>query len=207
MKNLQVSRTSPPPLSLAASTLIEFPASVWQALPMNWIKLLVLCLAVAVVAGCQKTTVPAGDGAAASGEHQLPTHAQPKLATIKLYVGPETLDAEMAITPDEEETGMMYRTNIQDTDAMIFVLPYPQQASFWMTNCPESISAAYITPDGVIAEIHHLEKNDSNPVLSATGNILYVLETSEGWFTRHHVTTGMAIQTERGSLSDTFNRH
>ena len=101
---------------------------------------------------------------------------------------------------------MMYRTNIQDTDAMIFVLPFPQQASFWMYHCPESISAAYITPDGVIQEIHHLEKNDTNPVLAATDNIQFVLETSDGWFARHNVNTGMVIRTEKGSLADTFLR-
>ena len=172
---------------------------------MNRIKQLVLCLAVAALAGCQKTVV---DPAATddTGAHHPPTHGQPKLPTIKLYVGPATLDAEMALTPSQEETGMMYRTNIQDTDAMIFVLPYPQQASFWMYHCPESISAAYITPDGVIAEIHHLEQMDTNAVYSAVSNILFVLETSDGWFARHHVTTGMAIQTERGSLVDTFIR-
>jgi uncharacterized membrane protein (UPF0127 family) len=173
---------------------------------MNRIKLLVLCLAVAALAGCQKTVVPPVD-TADTGVHHPPTHGQPKLPTIKLYVGPETLDAEMALTPEQDEIGMMYRTNIQDTDAMIFVMPYPQRASFWMYHCPESISAAYITPDGVIAEIHHLEQMDTNPVVSATDNIGYVLETSEGWFTRHHVTTGMAIQTERGSLADTFVHH
>jgi uncharacterized membrane protein (UPF0127 family) len=174
---------------------------------MNRIKLLVLCLAVAGLAGCAKTSVAPVDASNDNGTPQLPTQAQPKLATIKLYVGPETLDAEMALTPKQEETGMMYRTNLQDSDSMIFVLPYPMQASFWMYHCPESISAAYITPDGVIAEIHHLEQMDTNAVFSATSNILYVLETSDGWFTRHHVTTGMAIQTEHGSLADTFTRH
>jgi uncharacterized protein len=176
---------------------------------MKRIMLLAGCLAASSLTGCQKTAVSPDSPTAdldASG-HPLPTHAQPKLATLKLYVGPETLDAEMALTPDQEETGMMYRTNIQDSDSMIFVLPYPQQASFWMYHCPESISAAYITPDGVIAEIHHLEREDTNAVLSATSNILYVLETSDGWFTRHHVTPGMVIQTERGSLADTFVRH
>lgn len=173
---------------------------------MNRIKLFALGLAVAALAGCQKAAVVPVDPTVDPNVHQLPTHAQPKLATIPLYVGPEVLNAEMALTPDQEETGMMYRTNIQDTDAMIFVLPFPQQASFWMYHCPESISAAYITPDGVIAEIHHLEREDTNAVVSATGNILYVLETSDGWFARHHVTTGMAVQTDRGSLAQTFTR-
>ena len=123
---------------------------------------------------------------------------------MKLYVGPETVDAEIALSRDEIMTGMMYRTNILETDAMLFDLQVPQRASFWMYHCPESISAAYITPEGVIAEVHHLEQNDTNAVLSATDNIQYVLETSDGWFDRHHVSPGMAITTERGSLSHTY---
>ena len=58
----------------------------------------------------------------------LPTRAQPKLPTLKLYLGAETLDAEQALTERQEMTGMMFRTNIQDSDAMIFVFPQPFQA-------------------------------------------------------------------------------
>lgn len=134
----------------------------------------------------------------------LPRQAQPKLPTIKLYVGPEVLDAEMAVTQDQIETGMMYRTNIQETDSMIFVLPYTQRAAFWMMHCPESISVAYITPDGTIAEIHHLERNDTNSVYSATDNIRFALETKDGWFGRHHINPGMVIRTEKGTLAETF---
>ncbi len=135
-----------------------------------------------------------------------PTQAQPKLPTLKLWLGAQELDAELALTPEQERTGMMFRTNILDSDAMIFVLPVPQRAAFWMKNCPESISAAYIDPDGVIQEIHHLEKQDTTAVTSATDNILYVLETSDGWFARHHVGTGTVVRTERGTLAETFIR-
>jgi len=114
------------------------------------------------------------------------------------------LDAELALTEKEEATGMMFRTNIQETDSMLFVLPYQMRASFWMKNCPESISAAYISPDGVIQEIHHLEKNDTNAVLAASDNIQFVLETKDGWFARHNVNTGTVIRTEKGSLAETF---
>lgn len=125
---------------------------------------------------------------------------------MKLYLGAETLDAELALTPKQEQTGMMFRTNIQETDAMLFPLPYPMQASFWMKNCPESISAAYITADGVIQEIHHLEHDDTNAVLSARNDIQFVLETKEGWFTRHHIGVGTVIQSEKGPLADVFLR-
>jgi uncharacterized membrane protein (UPF0127 family) len=101
---------------------------------------------------------------------------------------------------------MMFRTNITDESAMLFPLPEPIRApnGFWMTNCPVSLSAAYIGPDGVIEEIHHLEKNDCVPVVAAHDNIIYVLETSDGWFDRHHVTAGTLIRTEKGSLQETY---
>ena len=172
---------------------------------MKFLNSLVL-LALLLVAGCSKSVPPPASPAVVSAEDILPKHAQPKLPTLKLYLGAETLDAEMALTAEQEMTGMMYRTNIVDTDAMLFVFPFPQQAAFWMKNCPESISAAYITADGVIQEIHHLEQNDTNSVLAATDNIQFVLETSDGWFARHNVNTGMVIRTEKGSLADTFLR-
>jgi hypothetical protein len=168
-------------------------------------KFLALLLAAALLAGCKKSAT-AAPPTAPPVEESLPTHAQPKLPTMKIYLGAETLDAELALTEKEEQTGMMFRTNIQDADSMLFVLPQPQQASFWMMNCPESISAAYISPDGVIQEIHHLEKNDTNAVLAATANIQFVLETSDGWFARHNVGVGAVIRTEKGSLSETFLR-
>ena len=75
-----------------------------------------------------------------------------------------------------------------------------------MKNCPESLSAGYIGPDGVIEEIHHLEKNDNAPVVATNDNILYVLEINDGWFARHNINPGTVIRTEKGSLPETFVR-
>ncbi len=163
-----------------------------------------LLLAATLWAGCEK---PAAVAPAPSIDDLLPKQAQPKLQTMKIYLGAEQLDAELALNDQQRMTGMMFRTNILETDAMLFVFPGPFQARFWMKNCPESIAAAYISPDGVIAEIHHLEKNDTNAVVAATDNIQYVLETKDGWFTRHHVGTGTIIRTEKGSLAETFFRN
>ena len=159
-------------------------------------------LTATLLAGCKKP----GETAATqpSLDDLLPKQAQPKLPTMKLYIGPETINAELATTEREEMTGMMFRTNIQETDAMLFVLPVPQRASFWMKNCPESLSAAYITPDGVIEEIRHLERNDTNSVVAASDNIQYILETKDGWFLRHNIAAGTVMRTERGSLQETF---
>ena len=182
-------------------SLVENSGGFRQAGFVKPTKFLLLLLAATLLAGCKKT-----ETAAPPSKAWEPTQAQPKLPTMKIYLGAETLDSELALTGREEMTGMMFRTNIQDTDSMLFVLPVPQRASFWMKNCSESISAAYISPDGMIQEIHHLEKNDTNGVVATTDNIQFVLETSDGWFTRHNVGVGMVIRTERGSLADTFLR-
>ena len=173
---------------------------------MKVMKWLPLVLMLALAAGCKKAQTSATPP---DVENQLPTQAQPKLTTLKIYLGAETLDAELAITPSQTQTGMMFRTNVTDQSAMLFVLAEPIRApnGFWMTNCPVSLSAAYIGPDGVIEEIHHLEKNDNVPVVAAHDNIVYVLEVNDGWFQRHKVSTGMLIRTEVGSLHDTFSRN
>ncbi len=171
---------------------------------MKYLSLLSLPLAALLFAGCGKASP--STPAKVAEVHGYLDHAQPKLRTMKIYLGAETLDAELALSDQEIETGMMFRTNILETDAMLFDLRYPQRAGFWMKNCPESISVAYITTDGVIQEIHHLEKEDTNTVFSARNDIVFALETKDGWFGRHHIGTGTLVTTERGSLANTFLR-
>jgi uncharacterized membrane protein (UPF0127 family) len=190
-------------IALDPNSQLKNPFALSTFLAMKFQKLFVLVLAgLTLAAGCKKNEVLAP--VAEPSDPSEPTHAQSRLPTIKLWLGSQEISAEMALTAEQERTGMMFRTNILDTDAMIFVLPYTQRADFWMMHCPESISAAYINPDGVIQEIHHLEKNDTNGVVAATDNIRFVLETSDGWFALHHVNTGMVIRTEKGSLAETF---
>ena len=167
-------------------------------------KVVLFVMALVLAAGCKKAETTSAQPPADSLNRQLPTQAQPTLPKMKIYLAAETLNAELAITPREEETGLMYRTDITDQTAMLFVLPQQMRASFWMTNCPVSLSAAYIGPDGVIEEIHHLEKNDNIPVVASHDNIQYVLEVNDGWFQRHGVNPGMLIRTEAGSLQQTF---
>jgi uncharacterized protein len=197
----RINSTRPDAFPAMPQRLVENARAFSQAGGVKPTKFFALFLVAALLAGCKKTETAA---APPSLDDLLPRQAQPKLPTMKIYLGAETLDTELALTEREEMTGMMFRTNIQETDSMLFVLPVPQRASFWMKNCPESISAAYISPDGVIQEIHHLEKNDTNAVLAASDNIQFVLETKDGWFARHNIGTGTVIRTEKGSLAETF---
>ncbi len=174
---------------------------------MSQWRILALGLAVAVLGGCSGGCNKAAPPAAAPDEAPgLPTAAQPKLQTMKLWLGAEEMVAELALTLQQQQTGMMFRTNLAENAGMLFVFPAPHQAKFWMKNCPLPLSAAYIDPDGVILEIHDLQPYNTNDVAASSERVQFVLETNQGWFQRHHVTTGMVVRTEHGPLLDTFFR-
>ena len=92
--------------------------------------------------------------------------------------------------------------------AMLFVFSDANigPKNFYMRNCVVPLSAAYITPDGTIAEIIDLQPGDERGVQSQASNLQFVLEVPQGWFARHNVRTGMVVRTEHGSLRETFIR-
>jgi len=161
-----------------------------------------LLLTLAGVIGCNERPQPAVVSEPVAFHY--PTKAQSQLPTIQLWLGSEELKTEMALNGEQQMTGMMFRTNLAETAGMIFPLPFTRQASFWMLNCPLPLSIAYIDPDGIILEIHDLHPYNTNSVASASDNIRFVLETSQGWFQRHNVNVGSAVRTERGPLMQTF---
>jgi uncharacterized membrane protein (UPF0127 family) len=132
--------------------------------------------------------------------------AQPKLPTIKVWLGAQELVAEVATQPLQIATGMMFRTNLLENEGMLFVFGDVAPRNFYMRNCTVPLSAAYIGPDGVILEIAKLDPGDEVGVQSTNSNIQFVLEVRQGWFERHNVPAGSVVRTERGSLAETFFR-
>jgi len=166
-------------------------------------RILALGLAAVVWGGCKPAASPA---AGPEPGPSLPTAAQPKLQTMKLWLGAEEMVAELALTPEQVQTGMMFRTNLAENAGMLFVFSAPFRASFWMKNCPLPLSAAYMDPDGVILEIHDLQPQNTNSVVASSDRVQFVLETNQGWFKRHHIGKGVVVRTDQGTLLDTFFR-
>ena len=129
---------------------------------------------------------------------------QPRLPTVKLWVGTNELTAEVARTMPQIMTGMMWRTNMAEMEAMIFVFAQQHRAQFWMRNTLLPLSCAYIDPEGTILEIHDMKPRDERGIPAGSDQVQYVLEVNQGWFQRHNVTPGMLIRSERGSLFQTF---
>ena len=134
----------------------------------------------------------------------IPTNAQPTLQTIKLWLGTNELNTELALTPAQIQAGMMWRTNMGEMEGMLFVFAAPHQVSFWMKNTLLPLSCAYIDPEGTILEIYDMNPRDESPIPSLSSRIQYVLEVNQGWFQRHNVSTGAVVTTEHGPLSRTF---
>jgi hypothetical protein len=158
-------------------------------------------------AGCEKNAATAAPPAppAHTNAKVIQYHlnrAQPKLRTIKLWIGTQEIDTEAAVSITEISTGMMFRTNMAEHTGMLFLFTGPDRRSFYMKNCVIGLSAAYIDTEGVIDEIVDLHPRVETPVPSRSDRIKYVLEVPQGWFGRHNITTGMVINTSQGLLKN-----
>jgi uncharacterized protein len=131
---------------------------------------------------------------------------QPKLQTMKLWIGTNEVIAELAMTVPQIRTGMMWRTNMAEMEGMLFVFAQPQQVAFYMRNTLLPLSCAYIDPEGTILEVYDMKPRDETPIPSKSDQVLYVLEMKQGWFDRHGVRPGVAISSERGPFSQIFRR-
>ena len=127
----------------------------------------------------------------------LPLQAAPKpqfdLPKATLTLGTNSLSAQIAADDPSRERGLMSRTNLAETEAMLFVFPRPQPVAFWMKDTPVPLSIAYVGPSGRIFEIHDLKPYDETPVPSASQAVTYAIETPQGWFAKHGVMAGSAV--------------
>jgi uncharacterized protein len=131
---------------------------------------------------------------------------QPRLPTLKLWVGTNEVTAELAATDRQIAIGMMRRTSMAEMDGMLFLFARPGQRAFYMRNTLVPLSCAYIDPEGTILEIYDMKPLDETPIPSKSDQVQYVLEMNQGWFERHGVKPGVAVSTERGTFPQTFRR-
>jgi uncharacterized membrane protein (UPF0127 family) len=120
--------------------------------------------------------------------------AQVTLPLVSLSVAGKAVTAEVADDAQERSMGLMFRERLAPNGGMLFVMPKPERASFWMKNTTLPLSVAYINSAGVILEIHDLQPLDEKPVPSAFPNIAYALEMEQGWFNENGILAGDRIQ-------------
>jgi uncharacterized membrane protein (UPF0127 family) len=113
-----------------------------------------------------------------------------KIISIHTASGPAVpVEAELARTGREKQTGLMFRKELKDGKGMLFIFENDEVQSFWMKNTLIPLSIAFIYYDGTILEIKDLYPRDLGPVHSSR-SVRYALEAPQGWFDRAGVQAG-----------------
>jgi uncharacterized protein len=88
--------------------------------------------------------------------------------------------AELAITPVEQATGLMFRKSLADDAGMIFLFPEGEIANFWMKNTVIPLDMVFIRRDGSIESIAENTVPYSETPVSSKGEVTAVLELRGG---------------------------
>lgn len=115
------------------------------------------------------------------------------LPMVELSAGSGRLAAEVARTPLQAATGLMYRARLAPDGAMLFVNSAPQRVAFHMKDTRMPLSCAFIDSNGAVLEIYAMLPGNEKPVVSASDDVRFVLEVNRGWLERHGVAVGSRI--------------
>jgi hypothetical protein len=99
--------------------------------------------------------------------------------TIRSKTGVHRFTVEVAATPEQQETGLMFRKALAPDRGMIFPYDPPQDVSFWMKNTLIPLDIIFIRADGTIARIANAKAMDVTP-LPAGEPVALVLEIAGG---------------------------
>ncbi len=106
-----------------------------------------------------------------------------------ISVNGRVIHAELALTSDEREKGLMFRKSLDPDSGMLFIFPRDRKLSFWMKNTEIPLSIAYISSDGIIKAIKDMKPLSLKPVPSGS-SVRYALEMEQGYFEKNMISAG-----------------
>jgi hypothetical protein len=99
--------------------------------------------------------------------------------TIRSKNGVHRFTVEVAATPQQQETGLMFRTSVGADRGMIFPYDPPQEVAFWMKNTLIPLDIVFIGVGGKIVRITNAQAMDLTPLPSGAP-VTGVLEIAAG---------------------------
>jgi uncharacterized protein len=117
---------------------------------------------------------------------------QTKLQRIKIAAGMHQIDAQLALTPEQRQIGLMWRKTMPMHEGMLFIFEQPSQQCFWMKNTLMPLTAAFVADDGTIVNLQDMKPQTTEPHCS-TKPVRYVLEMNKGWFAKKEVKAGSKL--------------
>jgi uncharacterized membrane protein (UPF0127 family) len=131
------------------------------------------------------STKPASETANASGNSaDNAAAAIAPGATIPLTIATgktvHHFKVEVALTPEQQAQGLMFRKELNPDGGMVFPMSPPRTASFWMKNTVIPLDMLFIQPDGTVAMVAANTKPYSREPVSAGVPVSGVLELAGG---------------------------
>ncbi len=123
---------------------------------------------------------------------QAQSGPQPKLPTTPLTIGIHVVQAELAVTPEQQATGMMFRTSMGTNEGMLFVNDDAGVRCFWMRNTLVPLTIAFVADDGTIVNTADMEPRSEKSHCSAQP-VRFALEMNLGWFAKRGIKPGARI--------------
>jgi uncharacterized membrane protein (UPF0127 family) len=131
--------------------------------------------------------------AAANGDVRAQDGPQPKLETIELTAGMHVIHTELAITPAQQQTGMMFRRGMGNNDGMLFVNDDLGVRCFWMRNTLIPLTIAFLDEDGTIVNLADMAPRTDDSHCSAKP-VRFALEMPQGWFAKRGLKAGLKLR-------------
>lgn len=105
-----------------------------------------------------------------------------------------SLDIELASTDYERQTGMMYRTEMDPNQGMLFVFDKAQPRSFYMKNTPLSLDILFLDETQTIFKIVENAQPNSIENINSEAPAKYVLELLGGQSQTLQIEKGFQIE-------------
>jgi uncharacterized protein len=121
--------------------------------------------------------------------------AQTNLPRVRLSAGMYQIDAQVASTPDQRATGLMYRKEMPQHEGMLFVFEQPSVQCFWMKNTLLPLTAAFVADDGTLVNLADMKPQTTDSHCSDKP-VRFVLEMNQGWFVRKGFKAGFKLKGE-----------
>lgn len=112
-----------------------------------------------------------------------------QLPETSLQFGDEKLYVDIAATDRERQRGMMSRTELGESEGLLFIFPDAGKKCLWMRSTPLPLSAAFVDSEGYVLNIEKMQP-ESEDIHCSEGNAKYAVETHQGWFERRGVNVG-----------------
>ena len=112
--------------------------------------------------------------------------------TRTLTIRDQTLEVEIASTPQTRALGLMNRFSLRTDHGMLFVFETPQPLAFYMKNTYVPLSIAFVDSRGKILNIEDMRPLDESTHWSK-GQALYAIEMRQGLFASKGIGPGDAV--------------